>query len=314
MARQQGKTAQKFKSITVTTGPFRMAFPSLLEPEETDNGERFKVTMLFQPDSKDIPIIEDAMDEVMRDRFGPPADWPNGKRDTLPEDKFFDAGKYEGKWAGYKKGWMALSASSVDQPGVIDIQKKEVMSRREVYGGRWARAQIVIASFDNQAKGVTAYLNHVQLLEHDEAFSGKGDASKAFDDDYTLADRGNGRDRDGGNEDRGREESRGRDRGEDREADRARGRSSRDEGTKDGDDRDTRSTRDDRDDTRRTAVRGRDEDTGSRTRDRDRGEDRDPPREREEGRSRRGADGERDERGSSRSGGRASRDADDQWN
>jgi hypothetical protein len=100
--KQRGGKPKK-KSITMVVGPFRMAFPALLEAEETDSGDRFKVTALFPPDYNLNPIW-DAMEEVMTDAFGPEADWPSGRNDVQPEDKLYKAEKNE-KWNGFKKGW-----------------------------------------------------------------------------------------------------------------------------------------------------------------------------------------------------------------
>jgi len=328
---------QKRKTIVFNTDPFRMAFPALFEPEEDDNGtEKYKLAMLFPPDSPSIDKIMDAMDDVMEDAFGPEADWPSGKKDILPEDKFFDAGKKT--YQGYKKGWMVLSASSTEPPGIIDANKNDVLSKREVYGGRWARAQIAITTFDNKAKGVTAYLNHVQLLDNDEAFNGKGSATDAFD-KYELKDRGRSRDRDEDaeeNDSRGSRRTRSRDDRNSDDDDRGgRFRRSRDDDRED--EKDTRSGRgrsrsrdaEDEDEKPRTRSRGRDDDDADeKPRSRSRGEDeedergsrRSRPRDEDEdergsrsrSRSRDDDDGERKPSGNR---GRASRkDDDDEWN
>jgi hypothetical protein len=231
--KQRGGKPKK-KSITMVVGPFRMAFPALLEAEETDSGDRFKVTALFPPDYNLNPIW-DAMEEVMTDAFGPEADWPSGRNDVQPEDKLYKAEKNE-KWNGFKKGWWAMSMSSTEAPGLVDADKNEVMSKREVYGGRWARAQVNITTYDNKSKGVGVYLNHVQLLDHDEAFSGRGNAADAFD-KYELKDRRSGDEREErGSRDRGdrsergsrdRETERGTERRGDRSDDRQRERGGR---------------------------------------------------------------------------------------
>lgn len=277
-----GKAKKWMKTIVV--GPFRMAFPALLDPEDTDNGERYKMTCLFQPGHKDIPIIEDALYDAMEAGFGKDErDWPTGRHDVHPKDKFYDAGTK--KYNGFKPGWMALPVSSQDAPGLVDADNNEVISKREVYGGRWARAQINITFYDNKSKGVTAYLNHVQLLENDEGFSGKGDASDAFD-KYELKDRGNRRRGDDEETDR-----RGRGRDDDRRDDR--------DGSRDRNGRDR-----DRDDDRRRDDRGEDRrarDDDRRSGDREEGRSRDRGEDRDERRGSRGRD-EEEARPSSRRG------------
>jgi hypothetical protein len=183
---RKGSGRKKDKlTVTMVTPPFRMAFPALFTPEETDNGERYKVTALFPPDAN-LKKLKSALNECMVDAFGEPDDWPTGRNDVHPDDKLYDAGTKE--YNGFKKGWTALSIASTDAPGIVDADGEEVLNKREVYGGRWARAHVAITSYDNKSKGVTVYLNHVQLLEHDTPFSGKGDAKSAFD-KYELQDR-----------------------------------------------------------------------------------------------------------------------------
>jgi hypothetical protein len=182
---RKGSGRKKDKlTVTMVTPPFRMAFPALFTPEETDNGERYKVTALFPPDAN-LKKLKSALNECMVDAFGEPDDWPTGRNDVHPDDKLYDAGTKE--YNGFKKGWTALSIASTDAPGIVDADGEEVLNKREVYGGRWARAHVAVTSYDNKSKGVTVYLNHVQLLEHDTPFSGKGDAKSAFD-KYELQD------------------------------------------------------------------------------------------------------------------------------
>lgn len=228
-SRSGGKTKRFSKTIVI--GPFRMAFPALFEPEDTDNGERYKMTCLFPPDYKGMKELEDTLYDAMEADFGPKRDWPNGRNDMTPDDKLYDAGTK--KYNGFKEGWWAMSVSSQDAPGIIDADKNEVLSKREVYGGRWARAQVTITTYDNKSKGVAVYLNHVQLLDHDEQFSGKGEATDAFD-KYELKDKGRRRpepdDKDDDRDERDtRRSGRDRDRDDDRKSDDRPSRRGRDE-------------------------------------------------------------------------------------
>jgi hypothetical protein len=150
---RKGSGRKKDKlTVTMVTPPFRMAFPALFTPEETDNGERYKVTALFPPDAN-LKKLKSALNECMVDAFGEPDDWPTGRNDVHPDDKLYDAGTKE--YNGFKKGWTALSIASTDAPGIVDADGEEVLNKREVYGGRWARAHVAVTSYDNKSKGVT---------------------------------------------------------------------------------------------------------------------------------------------------------------
>lgn len=349
-AKSDRRSDNKKTQRQMVIGPFRMAWPALFEPEEDDYGnERFKVTCLFPP-GYNIKPLEDAIWDAWEEAYGTDkSKWPSGKNDVWPGEKLQDAGKKD--YQGFKDGWKYTTITSKDPPGIVDSNREEVLSKREVYGGRWARAQVNIAAYDNKSRGVGIYMNHIQLLEHDEAFSGKGNPQDAFD-KYELKDEGHSRDRnsrggrdDGREDDRrnSRDDERGNsrrddDRGRDRSDDRGRGRGAeRDDGRdRDRDDRgsgrrDDRE-RDDRGREDRSRDRGRDEGRSSRDRE-PAGDDRRGGRDESRDRGNRGGersasrdDRERDDRGRDRDRERSSdrnrrdgsedrgRSRDDEWN
>jgi hypothetical protein len=300
-AKSDRRSDNKKTQRQMVIGPFRMAWPALFEPEEDDYGnERFKVTCLFPP-GYNIKPLEDAIWDAWEEAYGTDkSKWPSGKNDVWPGEKLQDAGKKD--YQGFKDGWKYTTITSKDPPGIVDSNREEVLSKREVYGGRWARAQVNIAAYDNKSRGVGIYMNHIQLLEHDEAFSGKGNPQDAFD-KYELKDEGQSRDR---NSRGGRDDGRENDRRNSRDDERGNSRRDNDDGgRRDDRGRDDRgsSRRDDRErddrgreDRDREPARGRDDDRGSRGRDRD------------EGRSSRDREPERDDRREDRDAGRGGRD------
>lgn len=300
-AKSDRRSDNKKTQRQMVIGPFRMAWPALFEPEQDDYGnERFKVTCLFPP-GYNIKPLEDAIWDAWEEAYGTDkSKWPSGKNDVWPGEKLQDAGKKD--YQGFKDGWKYTTITSKDPPGIVDSNREEVLSKREVYGGRWARAQVNIAAYDNKSRGVGIYMNHIQLLEHDEAFSGKGNPQDAFD-KYELKDEGHSRDR---NSRGGRDDGREDDRRNSRDDERGNSRRDRDDGgRRDDRDRDDRgsSRRDDRErddrgreDRGREPARGRDDDRGSRDRGRD------------EGRSSRDREPERDDRREDRDAGRGGRD------
>lgn len=275
-------------SVKINLGPCRMSFPHLFKPQETDGGPKYQSNFLFPPGYKWGPF-EDAMDEAMESLFGPRKNWPKGRTDRLPDEVIRDA--TEKDYAGYKKGWTFIKASSKDPVGIVDAVRDEVTNPRDVYGGRWCRISVTVKAYDNKSKGIGVYLNSVQVLDHDEQFGGRGPAKNDFedwegdplsdDDRETSASRG----RDDDDDDRG---ARGRDRGSSRNS-----RDTRDEEPR------TRRSRDDEDEPRGgRSRRGDDEDDRpSRGRDRDRDDDRKRSRDDDEDRPARGRMREDDDDG-----------------
>ena len=57
-----------------------------------------------------------------------------------------------------------------------------ITDEEEVYGGRWARAQVNAFAYDvGGNKGVAFGLNMIQLLDHDEPFGQSNNAANVFD-------------------------------------------------------------------------------------------------------------------------------------
>lgn len=322
-ARGRGKKADepKFKQIKLISPPLRMSYPKIFDPEKNDQGvDVWEIDGLIPPDchyAKNHPdypgkhfadVLFGALEEVMLDAFGPEDEWPNGRNDSHPGHKIKRVTKSPGP--GIDDKWEVFKARSYSQPGIVDADKNEVLSKREAYGGRWCRLSVTVTCFDNKSKGCTIYLNNVQLLDNDESFGGRPSAENDFD-AYDGPRQGS----DDGRRSRDRDDDRGRGRGG-READErsrddgagGRDRSSRDEDSGRGRDRDRS---DDRGGSRggdRGASRGRGADDehdaggergGGFARGTDRGRDREEARGREE-RSGRGRDDDREPRGSSR--------------
>ena len=181
----------------VVTPPFRMSFPSLLEPREDEETKRktYQLSMLFPPKT-DMTKFKLALRAAMSDKFG--ADdtkWPRCKRGT--KEVIRDFGEYnastkkplKGDWSG----WIMVRANCSDKyaPGVVgsikgaDGKFPRVTDPREVYSGRWACAVIDAYHFDGKKNdGVTFGLKNVQLLKHDTSFVG---AQSAPEEDFEDA-------------------------------------------------------------------------------------------------------------------------------
>jgi hypothetical protein len=313
--RDTRKAKQDFPSRKIITTPIRLSYPYLFEPRENDQGAEYWETEALIPPTKEGDAlrkdIREGLEDVMTEAFGNEDEWPRGRNDYHPEHKlkYVDPDKIPGP--GITEDWTIIRARSYQPPGVVDANKDEVLNKREVYGGRWARLSLTLAAYDSKkSKGVTIYLNNVQLLDNAESFGGRPNADSDFDRwDGDELEPGSKRDRDRddrrGRDDRedsrsGRDRGRGdggRSRDDGRGGDRARGREDRDEGRSDKHDtrrgRDTRgvdegnSRRDARDDDRGRDNRVSDRD-GRGSRDRS---DREAPR--DGGRSGRGDDDRR---------------------
>jgi hypothetical protein len=83
--------------------------------------------------------------------------------------------------AGYAEGWKFISLKSKSQPGIVNASLEPVTDEREAYAGRWCRVTARAYAYDNVLKGVGFGLQNIQLLKHDQPFSGAGRPQDDFD-------------------------------------------------------------------------------------------------------------------------------------
>ena len=104
---------------------------------------------------------------------------------TLP---FKDAGEKAGQWGGFEEGNTYIKVWSESKPGVVDAQRQDILIPEEVWAGQLVRANITAKFWQNSGKkGVSFYLNHIQVVRTDTPrIDGKASASKAFDDGEVM--------------------------------------------------------------------------------------------------------------------------------
>lgn len=169
------KTKERIK---VVIGPGRFSFPFLFEPQATESGDKYSVTLLLPPGTDTKPLL-DAMIACAKEAWGPDrAKW--AKKARMPEDVIRDAS--EKNLAGYEEGWKFISATSKQQPGVVDANKDTVTDPAAVYAGRWGRVNVTPYAYAAKGNvGIGLGLNSVQILKNDTAFGGRGNAKNDFD-------------------------------------------------------------------------------------------------------------------------------------
>lgn len=159
-------------------GPGRLSFPFLFEPQQTESGEKYSVSLLLPPGYDTKPLLA-ALTECAKEAWGPDrAKWP--KKARLPEDVIRDAS--EKNSAGYEEGWKFISATSKHRPGVVDANLDDVTDAAAAYAGRWGRVNVTPYPFAAKGNiGVSLGLNSVQILKNDASLGGRGSAKSDFD-------------------------------------------------------------------------------------------------------------------------------------
>jgi hypothetical protein len=172
------------------TPNFRMSFPILppMEPrrDEQSGRQTYGLMMLFPPPFDRKPF-EVALKAAMIVKHGDePKKWPRMKRNV--DDVIQDFEKYNANaktvLSGNWKGWWFINANARaggdnPPPAVVgpllgpDGKFPVITDRREIYGGRWARASIDAYYFvapGGLNNGLTFGLSIVQLLKPDTRF------------------------------------------------------------------------------------------------------------------------------------------------
>lgn len=167
----------------VFTPPFRVSFPNVFKPSSFQGGDpKYSLVMLFYPakfteaHKKSWAELGKIANEACQEKFKKLIkDLPDNFR------KPFRKGEEKEHLDGYGPGCVFFSASSKQQPGVIDRNKMPV-AEADLYPGCWARASVSAFAYDNKGKGVAFGLHNIQKLGEGENFSGRLAAEEDFGD------------------------------------------------------------------------------------------------------------------------------------
>ena len=166
----------------IITGKTRMSFLNWSAPRKNElNGKEEFGTELLIPksDEETIKAIKAAMKSALTAKFGDK--FPPKLRNPL-KDGDVETKADGSPLADYYKDHMFLRVKSTEAPGVIDSKGNEIRNANDFVSGDYGRASITAFAYDQAAnKGVSFYLNNLQLLEKGEPFGGgKSSASDDF--------------------------------------------------------------------------------------------------------------------------------------
>lgn len=175
----------------VLTGACRLSFPNLFKPQQKKNtaGDTFDewgCSLLIPKDAPQLAVLKAAAAACVKARFGDQP--PKGIKSPFLDG---DLEQYSGT-DGYEK-CIFLRTKSRSAPGVVDQLKKRLTEADSdrIYAGCWVRATIRCSYYDKETgKGVSFWLDNVQLLGDGEPFASKRKAEDDFDaaDTPTAAD------------------------------------------------------------------------------------------------------------------------------
>jgi hypothetical protein len=169
----------------IVTGVCRLSYEHIFDPSAMEGQEPKYSAQIIIPksDTKTIEAIKmAAIDEAKKQWL---VAMPQNLKMPLKDgDGMLDK---TGKQRQETVGAMVVNASSKTRPGVVDANRQDIIDRSMVYSGCYCRFQITIAAYSRPtSKGVTAFLNNVQLVKEGPSLSGGDSAADAFNDGATF--------------------------------------------------------------------------------------------------------------------------------
>lgn len=188
----QNQNAKKVDPQEVTTGVVRLSYTNIWEPKPYKNGKpKYSVSLIIKKsDTETIESIKKAVQVAYDEGQGTLKG--NGKSvPTLASLKtpLRDGDEERPDDEAYANSYF-VTASSYEQPGVVDINRKHIIERAEIYSGIYARASVRFYAYNNDGRGIACGLNHIQKVKNGPPLGGKGRVEDAFDDGFTYDDVG----------------------------------------------------------------------------------------------------------------------------
>ena len=146
----------------------------------------YSCSLIFDPAQQKSPqykALQDACIQAARKEFG---DNVNLKSIKMP---FRDAG--EKSYDGYHAGHTYISPWSKNKPGVVDVNRQDILLPEEIWSGQLVRANLTPFAWNHSGsgKGVSFGLNHIQIIQSEgrQRLDGRPTAKSAFDDGEIAA-------------------------------------------------------------------------------------------------------------------------------
>lgn len=164
-------TCRQTASGNIITPKCRMGFPRLFEPSAAPGSDVLKYSVsLVIPNTSDITLLKQMAAKAAKDKWG---DKPPAKL----KSPFLKASECEGdKGKHFPEecdDWIVIRPTSIDKPGIVGADSKNVTEPREVYAGRWCVASLRAFAYDKAGnRGVSFGLQNVQILDAAESWGG----------------------------------------------------------------------------------------------------------------------------------------------
>lgn len=165
------------KTKLVKLNDVKISFPYLFQKKDWKNGKdpKYEITFMLNKvtNATEIQEIQDFIEEVLNEnKIKKPI--PASFKVCLKDGDLNDRQEY-------KDHYTILAKSTQKVPLLEKNPKIEVTDEKRFYGGCYVSAYIKLSTYENNAKGITAYLQSVQFRKDGERLGDVHDASNAYD-------------------------------------------------------------------------------------------------------------------------------------
>lgn len=170
----------------IVTQKFRAGFISIFKATSMRNADgttapaKYSIKALFPPGT-DMTSMKKAAAEAMTAKWGTQP--PKNLRSPFRKN-----GELDNPTAGLGPDgdeWIVctFSAQEGKKPGIVDVNREDIIDEAEIYSGAWYRAQVRAFAYEKSGnRGVSFGLENVQKVKDDEPIgSGRMPAAKAFE-------------------------------------------------------------------------------------------------------------------------------------
>ncbi len=170
---------------TVTTGKVRFSFMNVFTPRAPQEGgePKYSVTLLIpKSDVTTLQAIQQAMEFAVQEGIASTFGGTRPPRLNLPLYDGDGVRPASGEPFGEEcKGHFVMTASSLQQPSIVDVNVQPIINQAEIYSGCYGRASIRFFAYNkNGNKGVGCGLGNIQKLADGDPLTGRTTAADDF--------------------------------------------------------------------------------------------------------------------------------------
>lgn len=171
----------------VITGRARLTFPHLFEKYAASVGNEPKFSATFLIPKSDV-LTKQKIDAAINAAIteGVSKSWNGVRPPNVPNPLHNGDGVRPSDGQPFPaecKGHWVMTASSKQQPQVVDLGLNQIMSPSEIYSGVYARVSINFFAYNASGKkGIGCGLNNIQKMEDGEPLGGRTSATNDFGD------------------------------------------------------------------------------------------------------------------------------------